>query len=551
MMTAGETQEYVERRLRELGWAVRIGNTAYEKIYRFTDGTEAGVNQVCYKLLSLGSLQSEREITDVLVHMALDDLARMDDIVKRSATKATASGQGGDGDIVSIEQLAAELEERVANERTSDPWTPNELAQASDVAIVARATTPSSRKVTEKPFRQPKARVSPPPPPPPTFTEPTTYEHDVSSPRVSQADRFSPERDMHPGRMSPPVVQGTFLQRLSTTAITLTATILVVGAIALILYIHRNGPDVLVTSAPPAPVAPTEQAPAPTPAPPPTAYEPDVSATPDLPSAAPAQEVPAPAPPTLTKKEVSTPKSSEHNAKEKVDESHSSTVVRQGTNSADKAVTAKAETARAAVPAVKPPEIKPEVAAPVAPPPVVAKIEKPVEVAPVAPVAKEAPIPTPAPVPAEDEEPALSAPTATKPAASASARPALMNITQEELAILLRRFAQVYEAGDVDQFVGLFADNARTNDQTTRKGIRQDYDTFFRTTDVRQISLGHVNWEVEDNQAHGWGNFDVKVRRTGEEEPQTFAGSLSFYVEKVDGRLRIVRLYHGQRRAGL
>jgi hypothetical protein len=63
--------------------------------------------------------------------------------------------------------------------------------------------------------------------------------------------------------------------------------------------------------------------------------------------------------------------------------------------------------------------------------------------------------------------------------------------------------------------------------------------------------LGNVAWEVNDNSANGWGNFEVKVRNAGQETIKAFNGSLTFQVEKIDGRLQIKKLYHGQWRAGV
>lgn len=149
----------------------------------------------------------------------------------------------------------------------------------------------------------------------------------------------------------------------------------------------------------------------------------------------------------------------------------------------------------------------------------------------------------------EDVALAERAAPAPAPVPEAGPRPPLNRISQAELQSFLTRFASVYEAGDLDQFMGLFADNARTNDRTSRQGIRLDYDSLFRTTDLRQMKLGEINWELNGSEAQGWGEFDVRVRRRGEQEPYRYTGSLTFVLQKADGRLRIARLYHGQRRA--
>lgn len=123
-------------------------------------------------------------------------------------------------------------------------------------------------------------------------------------------------------------------------------------------------------------------------------------------------------------------------------------------------------------------------------------------------------------------------------------------ISQAELVTLLKKFVFVYEAGDINQFLSLFDQNVRTNDRSTKEGLREDYEGLFNTTDLRQMVLGNVNWELRDSTADGWGNFEVKVRKKGEQTIKAFNGSLTFHVVKNNGRLLIKHLYHGQRRAG-
>ncbi|HEY8554977.1 MAG TPA: response regulator [Burkholderiales bacterium] len=152
-------------------------------------------------------------------------------------------------------------------------------------------------------------------------------------------------------------------------------------------------------------------------------------------------------------------------------------------------------------------------------------------------------VPTPRQEPARTEPPVAAAPPAAVPQAPPPDR-----ISRDELSSLLARFASVYGSGDLEQFMALFAPNARTNDRTDPAGIRRDYESLFRTTDLREMQLGEISWEVDGNQAQGWGEFNVSVRRRGDSEIFRYAGSLTMVVEKIDGRLRIVRLYHGQRR---
>ena len=122
-------------------------------------------------------------------------------------------------------------------------------------------------------------------------------------------------------------------------------------------------------------------------------------------------------------------------------------------------------------------------------------------------------------------------------------------LTKAELSSLIKRFVFVYQAGDLQQFLSLFDDNIRTNDRTTKAGLRQDYEDLFRSTSMRQMVLGDISWDIKDGQAEGAANFEVRVRRVNEQEVRVYQGSLTFQVEKTDGRVRIVRMYHGQWKA--
>jgi hypothetical protein len=89
----------------------------------------------------------------------------------------------------------------------------------------------------------------------------------------------------------------------------------------------------------------------------------------------------------------------------------------------------------------------------------------------------------------------------------------------------------------------------RTNDRFSKDGLREDYEDLFKTTDMRRMVLKSVTWEARESSADGWGNFEVRVRKAGEKEVKEYRGSLTFYVEKINGVMRIKRLYHGQWRA--
>jgi len=62
------------------------------------------------------------------------------------------------------------------------------------------------------------------------------------------------------------------------------------------------------------------------------------------------------------------------------------------------------------------------------------------------------------------------------------------------------------------------------------------------------MDLEAISWDIEKEVARGWGNFKVDILQAGENDTKTYTGSLTFHIKMTDGELRIVRLYHGQRR---
>lgn len=132
----------------------------------------------------------------------------------------------------------------------------------------------------------------------------------------------------------------------------------------------------------------------------------------------------------------------------------------------------------------------------------------------------------------------------TNPKQAASAKQVVDSITKAELRALLRSFVAHYQAGDLDRFMDLFAEEARTNESTTRDDIRLEYARLFWTTDMRRMTLRNVSWDRQHNRAQGWADFEVKVQKKGEREISTYTGNLAFQIEKQGQRIRITRFYH-------
>ena len=125
-------------------------------------------------------------------------------------------------------------------------------------------------------------------------------------------------------------------------------------------------------------------------------------------------------------------------------------------------------------------------------------------------------------------------------------QPASQRITRDELGRLIHDFVRKYQAGDLDQFMSLFAENAQGNESRDRGQVRKDYENLFQTSDGRRLRLIDVNWQRVSGGVQVWGRFDVKVRKNGGQEVKTYIGKLKFHVEKQGPRLLITRLHHSQ-----
>ena len=659
-MTSDETKNYIDQRLHELGLGLQLDDGGYEKIHRFTNGTESGLNQLCFKLVSLTSENGDHQVTTERVTKAIDELARIDEMMKR-AGKSDVRQANDDLERTSIDQLAAVLEANAAvasaaaeayappkpvlrtggragakraaaperrpkilvvNEAQTtralivnalasdfdciettdadDAWrrlvhqtdialvitdvrahdraqydligrirsaaAPGHLigipiiamamtedgnakqralvAGANDVIAMSTSTgelktrvtarykasrvapqygTPANKTVSAE--RPPERKngaapagartVAPRAKPAASTLNPASLEG-VRRPFLNSTDAAQ----RAPARPRP--LLGWLYQVSSTTTVTLSATVLVVVLLAVIMYVNRMPDSGSVATAP---VSTGKIAEAPRT--PPAETEPSSTAGASASTDAASSTTPkatAPTTPAPTQ-----PSEATVGAERTADDT--------GARSAPEATRERTAGATTARPDMRTRQQQLESTAPAAG----ARAE-----------------PTPEPAPAPTPSAAPSAPETASPETvarqaetdSPAAKPAPERLTRDDLSALLKRFTFVYEAGDIEQFMNLFAVNARTNDRMNRDGIRQDYESLFRTTDLRQFKLSHINWEVDSNEAHGWGNFEVTVRRAGDQELHNYSGSLTLYVERIDGRARIVRLYHGQRRAG-
>lgn len=152
--------------------------------------------------------------------------------------------------------------------------------------------------------------------------------------------------------------------------------------------------------------------------------------------------------------------------------------------------------------------------------------------------------------------PAVSDNAATAPAVVATAAPpvveasrpisdaASMNISIQELDRLAATFSQAYEAGNLDLLLGLFSEDAHTNDQSDKAGIAEDYRELFQLSSKRSFTIERLRWEQDKNGGlKGEGDFQVEVQlKSG--AANSVKGKVIFYVKRGPAGLLITEMIH-------
>jgi len=118
------------------------------------------------------------------------------------------------------------------------------------------------------------------------------------------------------------------------------------------------------------------------------------------------------------------------------------------------------------------------------------------------------------------------------------------NLSLSEVNALLANFAKDYEAGDINNLMKLFANNAQTTDQTTLSGIRKDHVDLFNATTARQIFLKDIVWDTSAKVAVGKGNFEVLVKSKGQTEFASVTGTIKIEAVKTSSGPKILKFIH-------
>jgi hypothetical protein len=121
----------------------------------------------------------------------------------------------------------------------------------------------------------------------------------------------------------------------------------------------------------------------------------------------------------------------------------------------------------------------------------------------------------PAAVPAAVPQPAAgSAPRQEVAAGDVQVAAALEPVQRPALPdpnTLLARFLEAYEKGDIQACMSLLDEGMRA-----KQDLRREYDTLFRSTDLRHIKVQNMNWSREGDSIRGEGQYRLTMMRKGE-----------------------------------
>jgi hypothetical protein len=108
---------------------------------------------------------------------------------------------------------------------------------------------------------------------------------------------------------------------------------------------------------------------------------------------------------------------------------------------------------------------------------------------------------------------------------------------------LLTRFLAAYERGDMQACMALLDEAVRT-DAGGKSDIRRDYDTLFRTTDLRHITVTSMTWSREGDSIRGEGQYRATLMRKGETLLRTQGGQIRIELVRRGGMALINELYY-------
>lgn len=140
----------------------------------------------------------------------------------------------------------------------------------------------------------------------------------------------------------------------------------------------------------------------------------------------------------------------------------------------------------------------------------------------------------------------LVAPVLTVPVPEAGLKIAPVStamIDEARANLLVDRFAEAYEAGDLQRLSALLTREAGDGGYG-REAILREYRQLFRNTDQRRMRIAAINWIEDAEVAFIIASFDASVVERRRSRAREVKGDIRFDLRVEDGDLRIHRLRH-------
>ena len=117
-------------------------------------------------------------------------------------------------------------------------------------------------------------------------------------------------------------------------------------------------------------------------------------------------------------------------------------------------------------------------------------------------------------------------------------------LTRSELNNVLSLFMRSYNKGDIQRLMALFDDEATTNGQKNKQGIKSEYLELFETTSNRDIRIRNIQWDLGKGKAKGDAKFTVIVKPLGSTQTAQVEGKLEILAIKEKRGVFIKSLRH-------
>lgn len=119
--------------------------------------------------------------------------------------------------------------------------------------------------------------------------------------------------------------------------------------------------------------------------------------------------------------------------------------------------------------------------------------------------------------------------------------------TPAQLQYITTQLVTDYEAGDINKFRSLFAQDVKSNDRLDRVGLMKDYQQLFETSSDRQMFIQNMRWQDAPMGAKGTGDLQVMVLSKNGSDVYSMEGKIELVVQRRNNDVLITHIYHIER----